>query len=65
VDITNGRFVFSANEAWLIEDGRVTAPVKGASLIGAGPEALTRVTRVGRDLAQRLQPSRHVIAAGQ
>jgi len=51
VDITNGRFVFSANEAWLIEDGRVTAPVKGASLIGAGPEALTRVTRVGRDLA--------------
>ena len=51
VDITNGKFVFSANEAWLIEDGRVTAPVKGASLIGAGPEALTRVTRVGRDLA--------------
>ena len=51
VDITNGKFVFSANEAWLIEDGRVTVPVKGASLIGAGPEALTRVTRVGRDLA--------------
>src|SRR3990172_1765195 len=51
VDITNGKFVFSANEAWLIEDGRLTAPVKGASLIGAGPEALTRVTRVGRDLA--------------
>jgi len=51
VDITNGKFVFSANEAYLIEDGRVGAPVKGASLIGSGPEALTRVTRVGNDLA--------------
>jgi len=50
VDITNGKFVFSASEAYLIEDGRVTAPVKGASLIGNGPEALTRVSRVGRDL---------------
>ncbi|PYM31729.1 MAG: metalloprotease TldD [Candidatus Rokuibacteriota bacterium] len=51
VDITSGRFVFSANEAYLIEDGRVGAPVKGATLIGNGPEALTRISRVGRDLA--------------
>ena len=50
VDITSGRFVFSASEAYLIEDGRVTAPVKGATLIGNGPEALMRVTRVGADL---------------
>ena len=50
VDITNGRFVFSASEAYLIEDGRVTTPVKGATLIGNGPEALTRVSRVGHDL---------------
>jgi len=51
VDITSGKFVFSASEAYLIEDGRVTAPVKGATLIGHGPDALTRVTRVGNDLA--------------
>jgi TldD protein len=51
VDITSGKFVFSASEAYLIEDGRVTAPVKGATLIGNGPEALTRVSRVGADLA--------------
>jgi TldD protein len=51
VDITSGRFVFSASEAYLIEGGKVTAPVKGATLIGNGPEALTRVSRVGRDLA--------------
>src|SRR5262245_31091087 len=50
VDITSGKFVFSASEAYLIEDGQVTAPVKGATLIGNGPEALTRVTRVGHDL---------------
>jgi TldD protein len=50
VDITNGKFVFSASEAYLVEDGRVTAPVKGATLIGNGPEALTHVSRVGRDL---------------
>jgi TldD protein len=50
VDITSGRFVFSASEAYLIEDGRVTAPVKGATLIGNGPRALTRVSRVGHDL---------------
>jgi len=51
VDITNGKFVFSASEAYLIEGGRVTAPVKGATLIGNGPEVLTRVTMVGDDLA--------------
>jgi TldD protein len=50
VDITNGKFVFSASEAYLIEDGRITAPVKGATLIGNGPDALTRVSRVGHDL---------------
>jgi TldD protein len=50
VDITSGKFVFSAAEAYLIEDGKVGAPVKGATLIGNGPEALTRVSRVGHDL---------------
>src|SRR5216117_3534087 len=50
VDITNGKFVFSASEAYLVEDGRVTVPVKGATLIGNGPEALSRISRVGRDL---------------
>jgi TldD protein len=50
VDITSGKFVFSASEAYLIEHGRVTRPVKGATLIGNGPEALTRVSRVGHDL---------------
>jgi TldD protein len=50
VDITSGKFVFSASEAYLIEDGRVTAPVKGATLIGHGPTALTKVTAVGHDL---------------
>jgi TldD protein len=50
VDITSGKFVFSASEAYLIEKGRVTAPVKGATLIGNGPEVLTRVSMVGNDL---------------
>jgi TldD protein len=50
VDITNGKFVFSASEAYLIEDGKMTAPVKGATLIGDGPTVLTRVTAVGSDL---------------
>jgi TldD protein len=50
VDITNGKFVFSASESYLIEDGRVTRPVKGATLIGNGPDALTRVSMVGNDL---------------
>jgi len=51
VDITNGKFVFTASEAYLIEDGVVTAPVKGATLIGNGPEALKHVSMVGNDLA--------------
>jgi TldD protein len=51
VDITNGKFVFSMAEAYLIENGRVTAPVKGATLIGNGPDALTRVTMIGNDMA--------------
>ena len=50
VDITNGKFVFSASEAYLIEDGRVTTPVKGATLIGSGPEILKKVSMVGNDL---------------
>lgn len=50
VDITSGEFAFSASEAYLIEDGKVTAPVKGATLRGNGPEALKHVTAVGNDL---------------
>lgn len=50
VDITSGKFVFSASEAYLIEDGKVTAPVKGATLIGNGPDVLTKVSMVGNDL---------------
>jgi TldD protein len=51
VDITSGKFVFSASEAYRIEDGKVGAPVKGATLIGNGPDVLTRVSRIGNDLA--------------
>jgi TldD protein len=51
VDITSGKFVFSANEAYMIEGGRVTHPVRGASLVGNGPDVLTRITMVGNDLA--------------
>ncbi len=50
VDITNGKFVFSASQAWLIEKGKITAPIKGATLIGNGPDVLTRVSMVGNDL---------------
>ncbi|SMF94027.1 TldD protein [Methylomagnum ishizawai] len=50
VDITSGKFVFSASEAYLIEDGKITRPVKGATLIGNGPDVLTRVSMVGNDL---------------
>jgi TldD protein len=50
VDITSGKFVFQCTEAYRIEDGRVAAPVKGAMLIGNGPDALTRVTMIGNDL---------------
>jgi TldD protein len=51
VDITSGKFVFSANEAYRIEDGRIGAPLKGATLIGNGPDVLMRVRRIGSDLA--------------
>ena len=51
VDITSGRFVFSASEAYLIEDGKITVPIKGATLIGNGPEAMSQVSMVGNDLA--------------
>jgi TldD protein len=50
VDITSGKFVFSASEAYLIENGKITRPVKGATLIGNGPDVLTRVSMVGNDL---------------
>ena len=50
VDITNGKFVFSASEAYLIEDGKITAPVKGATLVGSGPESLKHVTMIGNDM---------------
>jgi TldD protein len=49
VDITNGKFVFQCTEAYLVEDGKITAPVKGATLIGDGPSALTRVAMIGDD----------------
>jgi TldD protein len=51
VDITSGKFVFSCTEAYLIEDGKITAPVKGATLIGSGADALTRISMVGNDMA--------------
>ncbi len=51
VDITSGKFVFSCTEAYLIEDGKITTPVKGATLIGAGAEALKRISMVGNDMA--------------
>jgi TldD protein len=54
VDITSGKFVFSTAEAYLIEDGKITAPVKGATLIGNGPDILTRVSMIGNDM--RLDP---------
>ncbi len=54
VDITNGKFVFSMSEAYLIENGKVTSPVKGATLIGSGPEAMNQVSMIGNDM--RLDP---------
>jgi len=54
VDITSGKFVFSMSEAYMIEDGKVTRPIKGATLIGNGPDAMTRVSMIGNDL--RLDP---------
>ncbi len=50
VDITSGKFVFSASEAWMIEDGKITHPVKGATLIGNGPEAMQKISMVGNDM---------------
>ena len=50
MDITNGKFVFTASEAYLIEDGKVTTPVRGATLIGNGPDILKRVSMVGNDM---------------
>ncbi len=50
VDITSGKFVFSASEAYLIEDGKITSPVKGATLIGNGPDCLTKVRAIGNDM---------------
>ena len=54
VDITSGKFVFSAAEAWRIENGKLTYPVKGATLIGNGPDVLNRVSMIGNDM--RLDP---------
>ncbi len=51
VDITSGKFVFNATEAYLIEDGKITAPVKGATLIGSGPEIMGRIAAIGNDMA--------------
>ena len=51
VDITSGKFVFSCTEAYKIENGRIGAPIKGATLIGDGPTVLTRVKGIGNDLA--------------
>ena len=50
VDITNGKFVFSASQAYLIEDGKISTPVKGATIIGNGPDVLTRVSMIGNDM---------------
>ena len=50
VDITSGKFVFTASEAYLIEDGKVTAPVKGATLIGNGPDAMNKISMIGNDM---------------
>ena len=51
VDITSGKFVFSASEAYLVENGKIGAPVKGATLIGSGPDAMSKITMIGNDLA--------------
>ena len=62
VDITSGKFVFSMSEAYLIEDGKITRPIKGATLIGNGPDALTRVSMIGNDLQAR--PGRRHLRQG-
>jgi TldD protein len=50
VDITSGKFVFSASEAYMIENGRITYPIKGATLIGSGPESMNRVSMIGNNM---------------
>ena len=50
VDITSGKFVFSASEAYLIENGKIAAPVKGATLIGNGPDAMSKISMIGNDM---------------
>jgi predicted Zn-dependent protease len=50
VDITNGKFVFSASEAYMIENGKISYPVKGATLIGNGPDVLNRISMIGNDM---------------
>jgi TldD protein len=51
VDITSGKFVFAASEAYLVENGKIGAPVKGATLIGNGPDAMSKINMVGNDMA--------------
>ena len=51
VDITSGKFVFSASEAYWVENGKILYPVKGATIVGAGPEALKKVSMIGNDMA--------------
>jgi TldD protein len=51
VDITSGKFVFSASQAWWVEDGQLQYPVKGATIVGSGPESLKKITMIGNDLA--------------
>ena len=63
VDITSGKFVFSTSEAYLIEDGKITRPVKGATLIGNGPEAMSKVSMVGNDLS--LDRSADTLSGGE
>ncbi len=58
VDITNGKFVFSASEAYMIENGKITYPVKGATLIGNGPDVLNRVSMIGNDMRARFRRRR-------
>jgi TldD protein len=55
VDITNGKFVFSASEAYMIENGKVTYPVKGATLIGNGPDTMNRISMIGNDMRARFR----------
>lgn len=50
VDITSGKFVFSASEAYMVENGKIGAPVKGATLIGSGPDAMSKITMIGNDM---------------